>query len=95
MKQPAIYIMANKLNGTIYIGVTSNLIQRAYLHKAKILKGFTSRYGCTTLVYYELFETMESAILREKQLKDRPRKEKLRLIGKENPDWNDLYPTLF
>ena len=63
MKQPAVYIMANKRNGTLYTGVTSNLIQRAYQHKHSLIKGFTSRYGCKLLVYYELFDDMENAII--------------------------------
>lgn len=69
MKQPAIYIMTNKRNGTLYTGVTSDLTQRVYQHKNGLTKGFTSRYGCKILVYYELFDDMENAILREKLLK--------------------------
>ncbi|EKE08943.1 MAG: Excinuclease ABC C subunit protein [uncultured bacterium] len=94
MKQPAIYIMASKRNGTLYTGVTSNLIQRVYQHKNGITKGFTDRYRCKMLVYYELFYDMEHAILREKQLKGGSRKQKLRLIESINPQWQDLYEPL-
>ena len=69
MKQPAVYMMASKRNGTIYTGVTSNLIQRVFQHKNGITEGFTFQYGCKILVYYELFNDMKSAILREKQIK--------------------------
>ena len=86
--------MANKRNGTLYTGVTSNLIQRAYQHKHSLIKGFTSRYGCKLLVYYELFDDMENAIIREKRLKGGSRKQKLRLIDSLNPCWDDLYESL-
>ena len=95
MKQPAIYIMANKRNGTLYTGVTSNLIQRVYQHKNGLLSGFTKRYGCKLLVYYELFDDMENAIIREKLLKGGSRKQKLTLIESLNPHWEDLYESLF
>jgi putative endonuclease len=91
MRQPAIYIMANRRNGTLYIGVTSNLPQRAYQHREGLTPGFTKRYGCKSLVYYEQFEDMESAIAREKQLKAGSRERKIDLIEKLNPDWRDLY----
>ena len=90
MKQPAIYIMTNKRNGTLYVGVTSNLIQRVYQHKEGIVAGFTKKYGCKILVYYEMHSDMECAITREKQIKDGPRKKKLKLIEDMNPDWHDL-----
>ncbi|AHE66817.1 GIY-YIG nuclease family protein [Legionella oakridgensis] len=93
-RQPAVYIMANKRNGTIYTGVTSNLIKRVYEHKYADLDGFTKKYGCKYLVYYELIEDMASAISREKQLKGGSRKKKLALIEKINPLWEDLYETL-
>lgn len=89
-KQPAIYMMANKRNGTLYTGVTSNLIQRDWQHKNKTMGGFTKKYNCTILAYYESYETMEQAILREKQIKGGSRKKKLALIEKMNPDWTDL-----
>lgn len=94
MRQPAVYIMANKRNGTLYVGVTSNLIKRVYEHKEGLLDGFTKRYGCTLLVYYESHETMESAILREKQIKGGSRQRKFRLIAKLNSLWKDLYGEL-
>lgn len=91
MKQPAVYIMANHINGTLYIGVTSNLPQRAYQHREGLIPGFTTRYGCKTLVYYEVFEDMGSAIAREKSLKGGSRRKKLLLINRFNPEWRDLY----
>ena len=94
MKQPAVYIMASKRNGTLYTGVTSNLLQRVYQHRERLTGGFTSRYGCTLLVWYELHETMESAIFREKQIKAGSRKKKLALIEALNPTWRDLFDGL-
>ena len=91
MKCPAIYIMANKRNGVIYTGVTSNLAKRVYEHKSKIIDGFSQRYQCNLLVYYEVHCTMQSAIIREKQIKAGSRKGKLKLIKNINPEWNDLY----
>jgi putative endonuclease len=90
MKQPAIYIMANKRNGTLYTGVTSNLEKRNYEHKNNLIPGFSSKYVCKILVYYEIHETMESAIFREKQLKSGSRNKKLKLIESSNPEWKDL-----
>ena len=86
--------MASKRNGTVYIGVTSNLVKRVWEHKNNKIKGFTNRYKVHLLVWYELHENMESAILREKRLKDWKRKWKLRLIEKDNPYWKDLYQTI-
>jgi putative endonuclease len=94
MKQPCVYIIANRRNGTVYVGVTSDLITRAYEHREGLAPGFTRRYGCKTLVWYELHETMISAIEREKQLKAGSRKKKLELIEGMNPEWTDLYDTL-
>ena len=94
IKQPAVYILTNYKNGTLYIGVTSNLIQRTYQHKHKIIKGFTSKYNLTKLVYYETYETMQEAIKREKQLKKWNRAWKIELIEKFNEDWNDLYKDI-
>ena len=91
MKQPCVYIMANKPNGTLYIGVTSDLIQRAWQHKSDLVPGFTKRYGTHTLVWYEVHETMESAITREKRLKEWKRAWKVELIEQGNPSWRDLY----
>jgi len=94
MKQPAIYIMASKRNGTIYTGVTSNRVQRVFQHKNKVTKGFTDEYECKILVYYELFGDMERAILREKQIKAGSRKKKLALVEAMNPQWFDLYESI-
>lgn len=94
IKQPAIYIMANKRNGAIYTGVTSDLLKRVYEHKYANVSGFTQQYGCKYLVYYELMNDMINAIAREKQLKGGSRKKKLALIEKVNPYWEDLYEKL-
>jgi putative endonuclease len=94
-RQPAVYIMANKFHGTIYTGVTNDLIQRIYQHKQNLTKGFTQRYRCHFLVYYELHYDIVYAIEREKQIKAGSRKNKLKLIEAINPSWFDLYPTLF
>ena len=91
LKQPAVYIMANKRNGTLYTGVTSDLVKRVYEHKNHITEGFSSRHDCKFLVFYEILETMEVAIGREKQIKSGSRSKKLELIEKMNPDWKDLY----
>lgn len=94
MKQPIVYIMANQKNGTLYTGVTSNLIKRVYEHKNSITKGFSAKHGCKLLVFFELHETMESAITREKQIKVGSRTKKLRLIETANPGWKDLYEDI-
>ena len=91
MKQPFVYILASKRNGTLYIGVTSNLAQRIWLHKSELINGFTKKYGARILVWHEAHATMESAIAREKALKKWKRAWKLRLIEKTNPTWRDLY----
>ena len=91
MKNYYIYIMANKTNSTIYIGVTSDLIKRVWEHKNKLIKGFTTRYNVEKLVYYEETTDATSAIAREKQLKGWTRKKKNQLIESLNPNWNDLY----
>ena len=93
-KQPAIYILSNKKNGTLYTGVTSNLVQRIHQHKENTFKGFTGRYDCKNLVYYEVFDDMENAILREKQIKGGSRKKKIALIEGLNPEWMDLYSQI-
>ncbi len=90
-KQPAVYILASKRNGTLYIGVTSNLVKRIWEHKNNKVEGFTKRYGVHQLVWYEIHENMESAIVREKRLKEWKRKWKLELIENNNPYWHDLY----
>jgi Predicted endonuclease containing a URI domain len=89
--QPAVYIMASARNGTIYVGVTSNLAQRAWQHRDGTLGGFTKKYGCKLLVWFELHQTMEHAIMREKQLKGGSRSHKLALIEGSNPLWRDLF----
>jgi putative endonuclease len=93
-KQPAVYILASKRNGTLYIGVTSNLIKRIWEHKNDMVEGFTKRYGVHQLVWYELHESIESAIEREKQMKEWKRKWKLKLIEAVNQNWRDLYYAL-
>jgi len=90
-RQPAVYILASKPNGTLYIGVTSDLVKRAWEHKNDSVDGFTKRYGVHRLVYYELHGDMLSAITREKQLKKWNRAWKLELIEGQNPDWKDLW----
>ena len=94
MKQPAVYIMANKRNGTFYTGVTSNLVQRAQQHRESLIPGFTARYECKMLVWHESHETMEAAILREKQIKGGSRRKKLALVESQNPTWRDLFEEL-
>ncbi len=94
MKRPAVYIMANKKNGTLYTGSTSNLVKRVWEHKEKVTDGFTKKYNCIILVYYEAHELMESAALREKQLKGGSRNKKLKLIEEKNPLWKDLYSEI-
>jgi len=89
-----VYILASKRNGTLYTGVTSNLAGRVWEHREKIFEGFTSKYGVTLLVYYEMHEDPSSAIKREKQVKRWRRAWKLELIEKDNPGWNDLYDNL-
>jgi putative endonuclease len=95
VKQPAVYIMASRRNGTLYAGVTSNLVQRAYQHRESLVPGFAARYGCKLLVWYEIHDEMTAAIAREKQLKAGSRQKKLALIEVVNPDWRDLYGDLF
>jgi putative endonuclease len=89
-----VYILSNKRNGTLYIGVTGNLPRRIWEHKSGAVEGFTLKYGLKTLVYYERFDRIEEAITRETQMKKWYRKWKLELIEKDNPHWDDLYETL-
>ncbi len=93
-KQPAVYILASSRNGTLYIGVTSDLVKRIWEHRNNMVEGFTKRYGVHRLVWYELHESMESAIQREKRLKEWKRIWKLELIESANPHWQDLYQTI-
>ena len=92
---PCIYIMTNKYNKVLYIGVTSNLLRRITEHKEKTIAGFTSQYNLTKLVYYEEYATMEEAIAREKQIKGGSRQKKIDLIKSKNAEWKDLYDEFF
>ena len=94
-KQPCVYILANKRNGTLYVGVTSDLPKRIWEHKSKAVDGFTKKYGVDKLVWYETGHTMESAIQRENTIKKWRREWKLRIIEEMNPEWKDLYEELF
>ena len=94
MKQPCVYILASERNGTLYVGVTSNLVKRVWEHKSDLVGGFTKRYGVHTLVWYEGHETMASAIACEKAIKEWRRAWKLDLIEERNPAWRDLYEEL-
>ncbi|KQT31851.1 hypothetical protein ASG29_08105 [Sphingomonas sp. Leaf412] len=89
-----VYIMASARNGTLYIGVTSNLLKRVWEHREDIAEGFTRRYGCKILVWFEVHDRIDDAIRREKQMKEWRRAWKLRQIEAMNPDWHDLFPTL-
>jgi putative endonuclease len=95
MQRPGyIYIMTNKTHTTLYVGVTSDLIKRVYEHRAKLVEGFTKRYNLTELVYYEVYDDIETAIVREKQLKAGSRARKIQLINEMNPTWDDLFEGL-
>lgn len=89
--QPTVYILASKKEGTLYVGVTSHLTKRIYEHKNNLVEGFSKKYSVHHLVYYELHESMEEAIKKEKKLKKWNRQWKIDLIEKENPHWKDLY----
>jgi putative endonuclease len=91
MRQPCVYILASKRLGTLYVGVTGDLMRRVWKHRTALIEGFTRRYGVYILVYAESHETMESAIKREKQLKRWRRSWKIELIERNNPEWRDLY----
>ncbi|MGA2782429.1 MAG: GIY-YIG nuclease family protein [Smithella sp.] len=94
MKQYYVYILANKKNGTLYIGVTNDLVKRIYEHKQNLTDGFTKEHNIHDLVYYEHHNKVEEAILREKQMKKWNRKWKIRLIEEKNPEWKDLYDEI-
>ncbi len=94
-KQFCVYLLANQPRGTLYVGVTSNLPQRIAQHREKVVTGFSAKYGLRRLVWYELHENAESAIVREKQIKKWSRLWKMEMIEKTNPDWRDLYAELF
>ena len=92
--QPVVYIITNHRHGTLYTGVTSNLARRLYEHREQLLDGFASKYGLTELIWYEVHDTMATAITREKQIKTWQRGWKIELIEQVNPTWNDLYGDL-
>ena len=94
VRHPAAYIMANKRRGTLYTGAASDLPQRAWQHREGIVEGFTKRYGCKLLVWYENGPTMESVFLREKQIKGGSRAKKIALVEAMNPDWRDLFDDI-
>ena len=94
MRQPCVYILASKKQGTLYTGVTSDLLKRVWEHRNDAVDGFTKRYGVHSLVYYELHGDMESAILREKQIKKWRRAWKIQMIEKDNPQWLDLWNSI-
>ena len=94
MKQPCVYIMASQRNGTLYTGVTAYLLRRAFEHREGLMKGFSAKYDCKILVWYELHDSMIEAITREKQIKAGSRAKKLALIEELNPEWKDLYESL-
>jgi len=93
-KSPCVYILASRPNGTLYVGITSDLLKRVWEHKNDLVEGFTKRYGVHKLVWYEAHETMDSAIHREKKIKKWNRKWKLALIERSNPQWQDLFDNL-
>ena len=94
-KQFYVYILCSKRNGTLYIGVTSDLVKRIYEHKNDLVDGFTKKYGIHGLVWYETHHSAESAITREKQMRKSKRAWKLKLIEQNNPKWNDLYENIY
>jgi putative endonuclease len=89
-----VYLLASKKHGTLYLGVTNNLVRRVYEHRSKAVPGFTQRYGVDKLVWFEVHDSIEAAIMREKELKKWRRDWKIRLIEENNPDWADLYPGI-
>ena len=90
-----VYIMSNRRNGVLYVGVTTDLLKRSFQHREGLIDGFTKRYGLKLLVYYEVFDDVRNAIQREKKMKHWPRAWKVGLIHGFNPEWKDLYETLF
>ncbi|MFW2373181.1 MAG: GIY-YIG nuclease family protein [Gammaproteobacteria bacterium] len=93
-RQPCVYLLASKTNGTLYTGVTSNLLKRVWEHKNNVVEGFTKKYGVHSLVWYEMHDSMESAIQKEKTIKNWKRDWKIKVIVEMNPQWRDLYPDL-
>lgn len=94
MKKGFVYMMSNKQDGVLYIGVTSDIVKRVYEHKNSLVDGFTKQYNLKNLVYYEVYDEIEEAIKREKQLKNWHRKWKVELVNKQNPKWEDLYESI-
>ena len=94
-RAPTVYILASQRNGTLYTGVTSDLLKRVFEHRAALKPGFTTKYAVARLVYFEAFEDMPSAVAREKQIKGGSRAKKLKLIEGSNPQWRDLFEELF
>jgi len=94
-KRGYVYILTNPNNTVLYTGVTSDLVRRIHQHKAKVIKGFTSKYNLMKLVYYECADEIQGAIAREKQIKAGPRAKKIAMIEAMNPEWKDLYEELF
>jgi putative endonuclease len=94
MNSYCVYILASRRNGTLYIGVTNDLVRRVYDHKASTMEGFAEKYGVHTLVYYEPYTDVRDALTREKRLKKWKRQWKIDLIESANPDWQDLYPQI-
>ena len=94
MKQFFVYILASRRNGTLYIGVTSDLPKRVWEHKERVVPGFTAQYGCDRLVYFEAYDNAEAALLRERRMKEWKRAWKIELIEENNPEWVDLYLSL-
>lgn len=94
MKQPCVYVLASKNNGTLYTGVTTNLIKRVWEYKNSVVEGFTEKYHVNSLVWFELHQTRDTAITREKQLKKWHRDWKIKLIEKDNPAWTDLCQSI-
>ena len=95
MKRGFVYIMASRKNGTIYVGSTSDLVQRVYQHRNRLVDGFTKENDCTILVWFEVHEDLQEARLRELRIKEWKRSWKIRLIEESNLEWDDLYPALF
>ena len=93
-RQYYIYIVTNKSNSVLYTGVTNDLKRRVYEHRQKLVEGFTKKYNINKLVYYEIFEDAENAIIREKQIKGGPRQKTIDLVNSTNPEWRDLYEEL-
>lgn len=93
-RKPCVYMLASKRNGTLYVGVTSDVVGRVWEHKNNVVKGFTQKYAVHTLVWYEIHPTMESAIARERAIKEWKRAWKVRRIEETNPEWDDLYSTI-